>query len=443
MPNPIKIHNKINSFNKIISVASDKSLSIRAVLLASQAIGESTISNLLESEDVLNAIKSIKKLGIEYKKIGNQHKFFGYGLNGFEIKKKTIIDAGNSGTFARLILGLLVKSNNVVKITGDKSLSKRDFSRVIIPLRKFGANIISTKNSLPVEILGTNFLRPINYLEKLGSAQCKSAVMFAALNTPGTTKIKAKKSRDHSERMLKHLKIPIKIKSKKNFDLIEIAGLKQFDGFNYIVPGDISSSAFFIVLTILSKNSQIKIKNVNVNESRIGIIKILRKMNCKIDLKNKKIYKGEEIANIIVRSSKNIKAINCPTYLNSNAIDEFLVIFLIAAKAKGISVFKNLGELNKKESPRLNIAVNFLKMMGVRVERKKDSIKIFGNPKLELKKNIHVKNYLKDHRVFMMSCIAALSFGGKWKIEDKDSINSSFPFFLKLLKKLGAEIIVK
>ncbi len=440
MPNQIKIFNKIKPYNKTIEVTSDKSLSIRAILLASQAIGISTISNLLESEDVLNAIKSIKKLGIESKKIGNQYKILGYGLNGFDIKKKTTINAGNSGTLARLILGLLVKSEKTVKIIGDKSLSKRDFSRVTEPLKKFGTNIKSKKNSLPVEILGSDFLRPINYLETKGSAQCKSSVMLAALNTPGTTIIKAKKSRNHTELLFKYLKLPIKIKSNKHFDFIEITGLKQFDAFDYDIPGDISSSAFFIVLTALAKNSKIRIKNINVNKSRTGIITILKKMNCKISFKNKKIYKGEETADIVVVSSKNIKGFSCPSSLNSAAIDEFLVIFLIAAKAKGVSSFKNLGELNKKESPRLDIAINFLKNIGVKVERKKDDIKIFGNPKLELNKDIHIKNYLKDHRVFMMSCIAALSFGGKWKINDQDSINTSFPIFLKILKKLGAKI---
>ena len=163
-------------------------------------------------------------------------------------------------------------------------------------------------------------------------------------------------------------------------------------------------------------------------------------MNCNIILQNKKNYKGEEIADIVVKSSQKIKKINCPVSLNSSAIDEFLIIFLIAAKANGISIFKNLGELNKKESPRLNIVINFLKIIGVKVERKKDNIKIYGNPNLEITKDLHIKNYLKDHRVFMMSCVAALSFGGNWKINDKDSINTSFPIFLKILKGLGAKI---
>ena len=440
MLNEIIIKNKIKPFKKKINTSPDKSLSIRSVLLASQAIGVSRISNLLESEDVLNSLKTIKRLGINYKKKKNIYEIYGFGLNGFNIKKNTIINAGNSGTLARLILGLLVKSTKKIKIIGDKSLSKRDFARVTEPLKLFGANIKSNKNFLPVQIEGTQFLRPINYFENKGSAQCKTAVMLAALNTPGNTKIKAKKSRNHTEKLFKYLNIPIKLKSKNNYDFIEIKGLYQFKSFNYNIPGDISSSAFFIVLTLLSNNSQMTIKNINVNESRIGIIKILNKMNAKIKLKNIRFYKGEKIANIQIKSVKNFKPINCPPKWNSSAIDEFLVIFLVAAKAKGISKFKNLSELNKKESPRLDFAIKFLKMIGIKILRNKDNINIYGNPNLNFKGNITIKNFLKDHRVFMMSCIGALIFGGRWKINDKDSIKTSFPNFLKILKSLGAKI---
>ncbi len=440
MPNHVYIDKKILPFNRTIKISADKSLSIRTILLASQAIGISKISNLLESEDVLNALRVIKKLGINYKKTKKCYEIHGFGLNGYNPKNNTLINAGNSGTLGRLILSLLIKTKKKIKLIGDKSLSKRDFSRVTLPLKLFGANIKSKKNSLPIIIEGTDFLRPINYVEKKGSAQCKSSVMLAALNTPGTTKIKAKKSRNHTELLFKYLKLPIKIKTTKNFDLIKVEGLQQFNAFNYVIPGDISSSAFFIVLTILTKNSNIRLKNININKSRTGVITILKKMNCNITLKNKKIYKGEKTADIVVKSSDKIIGVNCPASLNSSAIDEFLIIFLIAAKAKGVSIFKNLGELNKKESPRLNFAVSFLRKIGINVERKKDNIKVYGNPNLEINKDLHIKNYLKDHRVFMMSCIAALSFGGKWKIDDKDSINTSFPTFIKILKNLGAKI---
>ena len=440
MKNHVLIKKKIKPFNRYIKVSGDKSISIRCILLASQAIGKSKIYNLLESEDVINALLCIKKLGIKYKKVKNYYEIYGYGLDGFKIKKNITINAGNSGTLARLILGILINSKKEIKIIGDKSLSKRDFSRVTNPLVTFGANIISNKKKLPVKIKGSEFLRPIIFNEKLGSAQCKSSVMLAAIKTPGKTIIKAKKSRNHTELIFKYLNIPIKILREKNYDFIEIDGPANFKGFDYKIPGDISSSSFFLVLTLLANKSKLLIKNVNVNISRTGIIKILNKMNAKILLKNKKIYNGEEVADIFVKSNNNLVSINCPEKLNSSAIDEFLVIFLVAAKAKGVSIFKNLSELNNKESPRLEIATKFLRKIGIKVLRNGNNIKIYGNPNLNLKKNYVIKNFREDHRVFMMSCIAALTFGGNWKIEDKKSINTSFPIFIKLLEKLGAEI---
>ena len=241
MTNHIFIKDRIKSFNTKITVGSDKSISIRSILLASQAVGVSKITNLLESDDVLNTLKTIRKLGVSYKKIKNVYNIEGYGINGFNIKKNTIIDAGNSGTLARLILGLLVKTKYKIKLIGDKSLSKRDFSRVIKPLRLFGVNIKSNNNFLPIEIEGTNFLRPIQYSEDIGSAQVKSCIILSALNSPGITCINAKRSRDHTELMLKFLKYPIKIKNSGEFQAISIQGQNQFNAFNYNVPGDILS----------------------------------------------------------------------------------------------------------------------------------------------------------------------------------------------------------
>ena len=219
MSNHIFIKDKIKSFKKKIKVGSDKSISIRSILLASQAVGISKISNLLESEDVLNTLKAIKKLGINNKKNGKVYNIEGFGLNGFNIKKKTTINAGNSGTLARLILGLLVKSRFKVKLIGDKSLSKRDFRRVSDPLSKFGANFKLSKNKyLPLTITGSNKLKNIKYIEKKGSAQCKSSVMLGAIKVNGTTTIKAKKSRNHTELIYKYLRLPISIKSEKKND---------------------------------------------------------------------------------------------------------------------------------------------------------------------------------------------------------------------------------
>jgi 3-phosphoshikimate 1-carboxyvinyltransferase len=438
MSKSLLIKKEINKFNNKIKIAGDKSLSIRWVLLASQAIGKSRAYNLLMSEDVMAAIDSVKKLGIKVKIYKNYCEIYGNGINGYKYKKNLTINAKNSGTLGRLILGLLIKSPSKIKLIGDKSLSNRDFSRVTIPLKKFGAKFYyKKKNKLPLSILGSKLVKGINYFENKGSAQCKSSIMLAALHASGTTSIKAKKSRNHSELLFKYLKIPIKIKTTKKYDFIDIKKPEKIKAFNYQIPGDISSSAFFIVLTTLADNSKLLIKNVNINPSRVGVIKILKKMGAKISLKNQKNYRGEKVSDILINSSKSLRAINCPSELNSSAIDEFLIIFLVAARAKGISYFKNLSELNQKESPRLYWGSKILNMMGVKTELTKDSIKIYGQPNLKIKKMITIKDYLKDHRVFMMSSIAALTCGGHWKIHDKDSINTSFPSFLKIVKKLN------
>ena len=437
MNDKIIINKIIKPFNQVIEIEGDKSISIRCVLLASQANGKSVINNLLRSGDVLNAIKSIKKLGIKYKLKKKKCEIFGLGLNGYKIKKNIILDAGNSGTLARLIMGLLIHSKEKIKIIGDDSLSKRDFLRVARPLEKFGAKIKTTNGKLPIVIEGTSNPKPVNYIESKGSAQCKSSVMLAALNTKGLTHIKAKKSRNHTELLFKNLKLHLNIINKRKYDLIKINGKKKIKPFNYRVPSDLSSSAFFIVLTALSKNSKLQIKNVNINPTRIGVIKILRSMGVKIIFKNIRIYKGEKIANIFIKSTKSLKPINCPAHLNSSAIDEFLVIFLVAAKANGVSYFSNLSELNQKESPRLTWGSKILNKMGIKTKTTKDSIKIYGNPNLDVNKKIVINKYLKDHRIFMTSVIAALTFGGKWIIQDKNSINTSFPSFLKIINKIN------
>ena len=440
MFNSIIIKKKINPFNKKIYISGDKSLSIRWVLFSSLANGVSKSKNLLMSEDVFAAIKAIKILGIKVRFKNDICKIYGKGINGYKYRENLVINAQNSGTLGRLILGLLINTSYPIKLTGDKSLSKRDFKRISDPLTKFGANFKLKKGkNLPLTIYGSRNLSSFYYEENKGSAQCKSAVIFGGMRAKGKTFIKAKKSRNHTELLSKYLKLPITINHKKNYDLIKINKVKKINTLNYKIPSDISSSAFFIVLTTLSKNSKLIIKNVNINPSRVGILTILKKMGVKIILKNKKNYKGEKNADIQIESPKKLKSINCSKNLNSSAIDEFLVIFLVAAKANGVSYFKGLDELNQKESPRLEWGARILKYMGVKTFTTKNSIKIYGNPDMEIKKKIVVKNYLKDHRVFMTSVIAALSFGGEWKIYDKDSIKTSFPTFLKTINYLKSD----
>ena len=443
MKKSIHIYQKIDIFKKkSITVPGDKSLSIRFILLSSLSNGKCTGINILRSDDVLSAIKCIRKLGIKIYLKNQKCEVFGKGLNGYKFSKNLILDAGNSGTTARLLCAILINSPQTIKIIGDKSLKKRDMNRIIKPLKKFGIRLISKNGKLPIRIKGVMNPKPIVFKENLGSAQCKSAVMIAGLKTDGITKLQCLPSRNHTELMFKNvLKVPIKIKTSNKYDIIELNGQKEFSSFNYIIPGDISSAAFFLVLTLLSKKKTLMVKNVNTNPSRIGMIKILNLMGAKIKFFNKRIYKGEFKADIYIESQKNLKAINLDPKMNSSAIDEFLLIFLVASRCKGISTFKKLSELNKKESKRLDWGLKILKMMGVKTKKiKSDGIKIWGKPNLTLNKDFTIKNFLKDHRIFMTATIAALTLGGNWRIHDPESYKTSFPSFLEELKMLGAKI---
>ena len=315
--------------------------------------------------------------------------------------------------------------------------------RVVVPLREFGANIKDSKGFLPIIIDKAKNLKPIKYTENLGSAQCKSAVMIAALKTEGSTYLKCKSSRNHSELMFKNiLKVPIKVKKLNGYDQIIIKGKKEFNSFNYKIPSDISSAAFFIALTLLTKNASLKLKNINTNATRTGFVKILKLMGANINYQNKRKINGEEVSDIIVKYTKNFKSIKLNPKYNSSAIDEFLLLFIVAGISKGISHFYNLSELNKKESRRLDWGLKILKSIGVKAQITKNyGIKIWGNPNLEIKKNIVIKDYMKDHRIFMVSVIVALSLGGNWKIYNPESIKTSFPDFIKLIKKIGGNIL--
>ena len=443
MKNTVTINNKIKSYKiKKFFLPGDKSISIRFVLLSSLAFGKSVAKNLLLSDDVINTINSVKKLGIKINFDKTKCEIFGKGLFGYKYKKNIVLDAGNSGTCARLMIANVIDTKYPIKVIGDKSLSKRDMTRIISPLKKMGATLNKNSGTLPLIISKSKNLRPINYQENLGSAQCKSAIILAALKTKGLTKIKAKISRNHTELMLKHaLKYPLKFFQKGTNDLIRINGYKDLKSFKYTIPSDISSGAFFVVLTLLGENSSLVLKNMNTNETRIGIIKILNQMGAKIKFLNTKKINGEKISDILVESNRNLNGINLNPKLNSSAIDEFMLIFLVAAISKGISVFKNLSELNKKESKRLDISIQILKQIGIKIKKvKNNGVKIWGNPKLKINKTINVKNFMKDHRIFMVSVIAALVLGGKWKISDPSSIKTSFPNFIKLIKQLGAKI---
>ena len=275
----VLIKNKIKKFNKVIIVENDKSISHRALLIASQCIGLSKLNGVLESEDVKNTIICLKKLGVKILKKNRKYIVYGNGLGSFKKPKNNFLYAGNSGTLARMLFPLLGTQSNIkVKIAGDNSLNKRDMKRIIDPLSKIGCNFYpKNKTTLPLTIEGTGMPLAQKHFERIGSAQVKSAILLAGLNAPGITQIEVEKnSRNHTENLLKAIKADIKIKKLAKGHLISLRGQKNLFGFNLKIPGDLSSAAPFIILTLLTANSKLLIRNVNCNKIRIGFINILK-----------------------------------------------------------------------------------------------------------------------------------------------------------------------
>ncbi len=445
------VKKKINKFNNSISVPGDKSISIRFLFLASQAYGLSRAKGILEeSGDILSSIKALTKLGVRIVKKKKTWFVWGMGLSSLKTRNNLSIDCGNSGTLSRFLLSILSTYAHRIRIYGDHTLNKRPMDRIMNPLEKIGAFFQTKKKvnrTLPCYITGSEMPINIKHEEKIGSGQIVGGLILASLNCPGISTIKIqknKRSRDHTERMLKFAGARIKVKKFKNYNLISIEGQKDFKAFNLSVGGDFSSASFFIVLTLLSKNSQLKIKSVNLNPTRLGALKILKKMGGKITLKNIRSQCGERIGDIIIKSS-NLKPINCPASIVPFAIDEMPLIFLAASLSNGVSIFKGCRELEMKESRRLSLMNKMLNQIGIRTKLiDRDSIKIYGNPNLNLNNRTYKIQTAYDHRLSMVGIILGLTFpGGKIIVEDCNSIATSFPNFLNLVKQLGAKYEIK
>ena len=442
----VLVKSRIKRFNKSINIPGDKSLSIRALLLGSQCIGSSQIKNLLESEDVLDCKRALEKLGVKITKINNIYKVYGNGLNSFKFKKKiTKIYVGNSGTTARLLSGLLATSPGKFYLYGDSSMNKRDMSRISKHLEKIGCFFYpKNKSTLPLIIEGTTMPLAQTHLENLGSAQVKSSILLAGLNTSGITSVIEKKaSRNHTEIFLKKIGANIKIKKTKKRNLITLEGQKNLFGFKYNISSDPSSSAFFIALALLTPGSKLLIKNVNCNPTRIGFVNILKKkMNANIIIKIfRKTKSDEPVGNILIKSSK-LKPINCPKEIVPNLIDEFPILFMLAALTRGVSKFSGIESLREKESDRIKNIEVVLNKIGIKTKSTTSSLKIYGNPNIQTKKliNVYPKN---DHRVAMSSTILSLLLGIKLKINNFQTTNTSFPGFISLIKYLGGKVEIK
>ena len=441
----VSINKKIEKFNKKIKIPGDKSCSIRAILFASQCIGLSKIKNLLESEDVLNCINSLKKsLGVKIVKKNNIYQIYGNGLSSFKVKKKiTKIYVGNSGTFARLLFGLLSTHSGKFYLYGDHSLNKRDFTRVTQSLEKTGAFFYPrNKKTLPLTIEGTSMPLAQKHVENIGSAQVKGLIMMSALSTPGITTIEEKKiSRNHTELFLKKINADIKVKRLKKGNLISIKGQKNLYGFDYTVSSDPSSAAFLIALTLLTPESKLIIHNVLCNDTRIFFLKILKKVNANIKINNLRKVSGELVGSITTFSSK-LKPIIISKDIGK-FIDELPVLFIIAALTKGVSKFKNIGDLKNKESNRLLEAKKILVQAGIKCKITKDTMVIYGKDKIETRNKSILTKTKGDHRICMSSAILALVTGIRTKIKNFETVNTSFPGFIPLIKNLGGKIVIK
>ena len=422
-------------FKGTIKISGDKSISHRALILSAMSTGKTKITNLLESADVMRTLKILKELGVRIIRDRDDWIVYGNGTNGF-IEPNKPLNCGNSGTTARLMLGAV--SSNPISCTfiGDKSLSQRSMSRVTNHLESMGAIVnLTKKDYLPLLISGSEKLLPMNHTIQKPSAQIKSALMLAALNIHGKTKILENiPTRDHTERMFKFLNIKFKIKKLENkTKQIELNGPYEIISKDIEVAGDPSSASFFVVGALILPDSKITLQNVMLNPSRIAFIKILKKMGGKIAVKKTKKICGEDVGDIKVKYS-NLKGVNIPTSLSAFLIDEYPILSIAASQAKGKTIMRGLDELRHKESDRVNSIVYNFKKIGIDIKEVNNDLYIFGK-QVKHYKEIKVKTF-NDHRIAMSLCILNILYEKKLKIDNKKCIRISYPDFEKHLNYL-------
>lgn len=426
---------KLPKFVGTINIPGDKSISHRALIIGSQATGIVKVSNLLESADVFSTMNALRKFGVHITKRGKDYHVYGLVVGGLREYNGTI-NCGNSGTTARLMMGLLSTYPITINFIGDKSLSKRPMARVINLLRKFGANALpENKNTMPFKFLGSYVGLQNDQKLNVPSAQLKSAWCLAALNTKGISTLEERfETRDHTEIMLKYLNANIKVKKSKNKKIISIFGKTPIDAKDISVPGDISSAAFMIILALISKNSTVTIKNVLLNPTRTGILDVLKKMKAKITIKNKKTICGEIVGDIEAKSS-NLKATVVSEKMAPRLIDEYPILFIAACFAKGTSNFKGIEELRVKESDRIKSMEDGLKPLGVKISSTKSTAKITGTNSFKLNKKIKI-DAKGDHRIAMSFYVLSQVLNKSFKIKDFNYVKTSFPSFTKTINQL-------
>ncbi|MBN2572457.1 MAG: 3-phosphoshikimate 1-carboxyvinyltransferase [Ignavibacteriales bacterium] len=423
----IKKFNKIEKVKGTLFLPGDKSISHRAVMFSCLANSKSVIHNCLLSADVQSTMKCFRTLGCEINIKGKTIEIIGKGFKGFA-KPQIELDAGNSGTTTRLITGILAAQNFQSTIIGDESLSKRPMLRVSEPLTKMGAKITTAENgTLPMTIYPVEMLQPIEYELNIPSAQIKSAILLAGLHIDEiTTVIEPVATRNHTETMLNLITAEVgygkKIfVSKKNYPVCN----------EYFVPSDISTAAFFIVLTLFLKNSELRIKNILLNETRAGIIVVLKRMGARISIENERLSSGEKVGDIIVRSS-DLQNIEIEKEIIPNIIDEIPILSVAGLFADGKFEIRNVKELRVKETDRISAVCNNMKKLGINVEEFEDGFSLDGEIK-------HLNNQFEsygDHRIAMTFSVLSLLLDGQNKVNGFGCVDVSNPEFLNQLSSI-------
>ena len=415
-----------------ITLPGDKSISHRAVILGAIAQGRTTIEGMLESEDVLSTVNALRNMGVKivhHKEDGMVVE--GVGLYGLKDPGQAL-NMGNSGTAMRLMAGVLVGQSFPSTLVGDDSLSQRPMARVVEPLRALGADItVQNAGYPPIQIKPVKQLRGVDYVMPVASAQVKSAFLLAALCAEGVSRVKEPtQTRDHTERMLRGFGHSIS----QQGDWIRVIGGMELSGVKLVVPGDLSSAAFFIVGAAIATESEIILKNVGVNPTRTGVIEILQQMGARIDCLNKKSVCGEPTADLVVSSSP-LRGVKIEMHQVARAIDEFPILSIAAACARGKTTLHGAEELRVKESDRIRSIVSGLSELGISVEERPDGYAVTGGEILPGE-----VNSLSDHRIAMAFAIAGLVVSGSICIHDTVNVRTSFPEFVELASSMGMPI---
>ena len=416
-----------------IKIPGDKSVSHRAILCSALAKSVSTVNNLQLSEDVLNTLNVVRQLGITIDKKETGYQIFGKGFKGMS-KPKDDLYFGNSGTGIRLTAGVLAWQSFDSELRGDSSLSTRPMKRISEPLSLMGAKLLLTpENTPPIKISGNTELSAISYEMPIASAQVKSAILFAALNVKGVTKITEPLiTRNHTELMFKQIGVDIQV----NNNEILLSGQNDFEGFEIDIPGDFSSAAFLIVGALISPNSSILIKDVGLNPSRTALIEVLLSMNADIEIQNQRKFGEEEVGDLKVNYSELVSC-KVDAEVIPNLIDELPILFIASLFAEGESKFFGIEELKHKESDRLVAMQSGLKNLGIDTQYNNDTFSIDGKGSNFLLQEGQIDSF-EDHRIAMSFIIAGLRAKKQIQIMNSNCINTSFPEFISQLDSLGA-----